>query len=275
MAAVGLFHPIMVTMTDDGRHVLNAGERRLRAAMALGWTTIEARIIEGLDETVVELASLDENIVRRDLQGAALDKALARRKVLYETLHPKTVQHMAGAAGKWDGDEERPKSFVEDTADKTGKSARTIERSVRRAERLSPRTIEAYGDGRLSKTQADILAALPHDEQETVLDDVVGKSVEETRQRVSGDLYPPEKTEEPDRTPMQLLEELYMHGQRVVGTLEALKELDEVDAEVIESVMNLAATLSEEFASFGDGWDEEAGGGSDAGVLDFPAEPPF
>lgn len=272
MALVGLFHPITVVVTEDGHYVLSAGERRLRAARALGWSAIEARLLVGLDEAVVELASLDENIVRRDLQGGALDRALARRKTLYEALHPRTVQYAAGGVGSESGDE-APRSFVEDTADKTGKSARTIERSVRRAERLSPRTMEAYDEGRLNKSQANILAALPHDEQEDLLDDVVGRTIEETRRRVSGDLEPA-PLEEPDRTPMQLLEELYMHGQKVVGVLGALHELDSLDAEVVESIMNLAETLREEFSTFGDGPERGADRGGEMGGV-FPSEPPF
>lgn len=75
-------------------------------------------------------------------------KQLKRRKELYEALHPETKAHVAGgktggrgrpkiagdkmssAMGEaWAADRER-KSFAADTAAKTGKSRRTVERDI-------------------------------------------------------------------------------------------------------------------------------------------------
>lgn len=290
LAAIGLLHPIHVIPRADGQYLLNSGERRLRAAQKLGWTEIDARVLEIEDQVILEMAAIDENIIRRDLRGASLDRALARRKELYLERFPETAQYVAGAHAAANPTDERAKSFTEDTADKTGKSPRTIERSVRRAERLSPATMEAYEQGLISQTQADILAGLPHDDQGTVLNKVVGKSVEETRDIVSGQF--PERTpkkEAEDRTSMQHLEELYMHGQKLVAALTRLRERDDLDTELVDSVMNLADTLDNEFALFesevrarlgiesddgDDGSDEETSDeGSDAEF--FPTEPPF
>lgn len=292
MGAIGLLHPIVVARAEgdeaDGeRFVLNSGERRLRAAVKLGWASIQARIMEA-DAVSLELASIDENIVRRGLRGAALDRALARRKELYLLKFPETAQYVAGAHAAANPDQDRTRSFTEDTADKTGKSPRTIERSVRRAERLSPGTMQAYEQGRISQTQADILAGLPHQEQETILEHVVGKSVEETRSLVSGELERAGQDAAKATSPMQRLEELYMYGQKVVATLDALAKSGALDEELVVSVLNLQDTLNEEFTSFGtkaraaleaqaDAGKEEAPDDAKEASTNsiFPEEPPF
>lgn len=65
MQAVGLLHPVVVT-PDHGQgrgHQLIAGQRRIAAARALGWTVIPARVID-LDDLLA--AERDENTVRKD-----------------------------------------------------------------------------------------------------------------------------------------------------------------------------------------------------------------
>src|SRR5262249_49976137 len=63
----GLNHPITVTATDDGHYKLIAGERRLRAAISLGATHIDAvvRVLGPDDDTL--MLELVENLARRDL----------------------------------------------------------------------------------------------------------------------------------------------------------------------------------------------------------------
>ncbi len=251
MSTLGQLQAIQVVARGD-RFLLNAGERRFTAARRLGWAEINALILEGLDDVDVELASIDENIIRRDLQGSSLDRALARRKELYIRKYPNTTQYAAGGHARAAGEEgEKHKSFAEDTAEKTGKSARTIERSVRRAERLSPETMSAYDAGRINQTQADILSALPHEEQRALISQVEGLSVEDTRRLVGGDFKKGDaKKDDKARRPMQLLEELYMHGQKIVACLERLAEFDELHEELVESVLQLRDTLNDDFDTF-------------------------
>ena len=265
MASIGLLHPIRVVEGEDGSFKLNSGERRLRTAQKLGWEMIHAVLLQEVSQVDLELTAIDENIIRRDLQGAALDKALARRKELYLAKHPETAQRMGPRP------EDAVKSFAEDTADKTGKSSRTIERSVRRAEQLSPLTMEAYESGQLSQTQADIMSSLPHEDQDRVLEDIIGKSVGETRRIVSGDLEP--ETEEIDPGPMKLLQELYARAQSVVDMLDTLGKREDLDDDVFESVANLQTSLNNEFDRLlGDTLLEED---EDEDEDAFPTEAPF
>ncbi|MEQ8791082.1 MAG: ParB/RepB/Spo0J family partition protein [Pirellulaceae bacterium] len=73
-----LLQPILVRRQGD-RYQLISGERRLRAAIQAGWTTIPARLREADDRLVAELAIV-ENLQRKDLNP--IEKALSFRRYL-------------------------------------------------------------------------------------------------------------------------------------------------------------------------------------------------
>jgi hypothetical protein len=87
------------------------------------------------------LAEIDENLIRRDLTAAQRAKLIAKRKATYEAVHgpAKAVggrasaakQEKAVAAAKL-----ADASFTRDTAAKTGKPERTIQRDATRAKAL-------------------------------------------------------------------------------------------------------------------------------------------
>ena len=72
----GLLQPISVRTTKDG-YELVAGERRLRAAKSLGWTTIPAIVRDYDDRTMLTLA-LIENLQRADLNPIEEAEGYAR-----------------------------------------------------------------------------------------------------------------------------------------------------------------------------------------------------
>lgn len=84
-----MLQPILVRMVN-GRHQLISGERRLRAAIKAGWTTVPARIREADDRLVSELAIV-ENLQRKDLN--AIEKALSFRRYIDE--HGCTQEYLA------------------------------------------------------------------------------------------------------------------------------------------------------------------------------------
>lgn len=64
----GLLQPVVLLAKDDGRYLLIAGERRLRACLQLGMTTIPARLKDGeLAEVDFRAAQVSENKAREDL----------------------------------------------------------------------------------------------------------------------------------------------------------------------------------------------------------------
>ena len=84
-----LLQPILVRVVDE-RYQLISGERRLRAAIQAGWSTIPARIREANDRLVAELAIV-ENLQREDLNP--IEKALSFRRYLDE--HAATQEDLA------------------------------------------------------------------------------------------------------------------------------------------------------------------------------------
>lgn len=84
-----LLQPILVRRVND-RYQLISGERRLRAAIKAGWTTIPAQVREADDRLVAELA-LVENLQREDLNP--IEKALSFQR--YIAQHSCTQEELA------------------------------------------------------------------------------------------------------------------------------------------------------------------------------------
>jgi ParB family transcriptional regulator, chromosome partitioning protein len=95
LQASGLLQPIAVRPRKDGRFELIAGERRLRAATRLGWSTIPAYVRDVSDEQLLSLA-LVENLQREDLNP--IEEAEGYRQLIndFGLAH----QQVAQAVGK-------------------------------------------------------------------------------------------------------------------------------------------------------------------------------
>ena len=184
IAEVGMMNPITVT----GDHTLIAGLHRLEAARKLGWTEVECRISD-MDALHTELAEIDENVIRTGLSDLELSELLARRKKIYETLHPATIaRNLPGHASNYESSSDKltgkEKPFSQDTAEKMGVSPRTVERHVQIAENLTPETKEIlHGtDRKITKQNLTKLSRLePNQQAEAAkqLTDGTIKSVDE------------------------------------------------------------------------------------------------
>lgn len=169
--------PIRVTEGDakNGRHRLIAGMHRLEAARLAGFETIEAVVFSGSD-LEAELLEIDENLIRREL--SELDRAtfLARRKAVWQALHPETKrggdrrpeQRRKDASLIGEGLEAR---FSADVAAKLGLSAKHVDRVVRRhaalAEDVRARLATTpFAD---SGAQLDALARFDHASQRKIV----------------------------------------------------------------------------------------------------------
>ena len=73
----GIIQPVLVRRKGDGFYELIAGERRFRAAKALGFKTIPAVLRNSTDEQAMELA-LVENLQRKDLNPIEAARAYQR-----------------------------------------------------------------------------------------------------------------------------------------------------------------------------------------------------
>ena len=92
---VGLIQPITVRqcsimsggLARQGFQVV-AGHHRVAACRALGWTEIDAIVIEAGEHLQAELIEIDENLCRSELTAAQRSKAVKRRREIWEALHP-------------------------------------------------------------------------------------------------------------------------------------------------------------------------------------------
>lgn len=159
---LGLLNPITV----DKGHTLIAGFHRLEAVKLLEWPEIECTVssLEGLQ---AELAEIDENLVRHDLNFIEEGEQLARRKEIYETLHPETRQ------GKRNGQTSKTetvsvlevKPFAEDTAEKIGVAARTVRNKIQVAKNLTPEVKEIAKENKIGFKNAVKLSRLEPEQQ--------------------------------------------------------------------------------------------------------------
>ncbi len=85
-----MLQPVLVRRVA-GRYQLISGERRLRAAIRAGWSTIPARVRAADDRLVAELAIV-ENLQRKDLNP--IEKALSFKRYLDQ--HQCTQEELAG-----------------------------------------------------------------------------------------------------------------------------------------------------------------------------------
>ncbi len=155
----GLQSPVLIRRVDDGGYILVAGAHRIAAARLLGWTRIEAFMIDDIPDDELILLEIDENLYRTELRP--IDKAhfFATRKAVYLRLHPETAHGGDRKSLKYkeniklprrpfgpdsqESSETRPPSFVDDTAASTPWSTRSIRRYTRIGECLDPALREA------------------------------------------------------------------------------------------------------------------------------------
>lgn len=173
--ASGLLNPITVRPVQKSRagqicaaFEIVAGLHRVKAFRRLGRATIPA-FVQDMDDLHAELALIDENLCRNDLSPAERASAQARRKAIYQQLHPETKlggdrgNQYTGpkvALGQF-GQEPMPR-FDEAASDATGQSERSVRRDVTRGESLGEDALAKVARTSLDKgDELDALAKLP------------------------------------------------------------------------------------------------------------------
>lgn len=154
----GLLQPIIVRKKGDGYELI-AGERRLRAALKLGLSSIPA-IVKDLSDAQAATMSLIENLQREGL--TAVEEAIAYQHFL-ENYH-----------------------FTQETlAQRLGKSQSTIANKLRLLN-LSPEVQQAVLNRTISERHARALLALDHSSQVLLLNEILRKgfTVAQTEARV-------------------------------------------------------------------------------------------
>ncbi len=158
----GIIQPLIVTRLDDDHFELIAGERRLRAARALGLKTVPAIVREADDQQKLELA-LIENIQRQDLN--AVEEAWAYQALVDEF-----------------------NLTQEEVAKRVGKSRSTITNILRLLE-LPEEILIALQEGKISKSHArTLLAETDPQKQHALFTQILSgvMTVREAEERVGG-----------------------------------------------------------------------------------------
>jgi ParB family transcriptional regulator, chromosome partitioning protein len=131
---VGLLSPINVTQ-KNGTIILSAGAHRLEACRRLGWERIPA-IVLNLDSLNLEAAELDENLVRAELTAFERSITLARRKEIYELLHPESKK--GGTSRSKPNDLVSAPPFTKVHSERTGETKSEVEYQVKVGKALGP-----------------------------------------------------------------------------------------------------------------------------------------
>jgi ParB family chromosome partitioning protein len=174
---LGLMTPIIVRVADkvidpvEGEisdvTALVTGRHRLEAMRSLGIDRIDCFFAD-FDELHAELAEIDENLMRGNLTPAQEANSVARRKAIYEILHPDTKAGTAGAKARWDANDNL--SFASATADATGVDKRSIERAAARGNALRGDLKAIEGTSLDKGVELDALAKMTADERASVIE---------------------------------------------------------------------------------------------------------
>lgn len=187
---IGLIQPVTVraaiingNVAKDGFQIV-AGHHRVAAARALGWTEIDAIVVQAEGHLEAELIEIDENLVRSELSVAQRAHYTARRKEVWEALHPEPTRDYGLESYDDEGDGNsgtscptipdrgpgRPKEFAAETAAITGQSKRDINRNVARAEAIGPDILKLSGTSLDKGVELDALAKLPEPERKDLIE---------------------------------------------------------------------------------------------------------
>lgn len=180
---VGLLNPVSVRRAikvragqDADAYEVLAGMHRVKAFRLLGRETIPAFVFDA-DDLLAELILIDENLCRKDLSPAERAGHVTKRKRIYLALHPETAHGAIGGGhdqSRQIGDSEKADRFTQATAEKTGKSERSIQRESARGEALGEDTLAKVARTSLDQgAELDALAKLSPEKRDVLIERAV------------------------------------------------------------------------------------------------------
>jgi ParB family chromosome partitioning protein len=199
---IGNLHPIIVRPIGKAGSMYEvlAGRRRLKAQRLLGIKKVEVRVVK-CDDVRAEIISYSENLKIKKPDSREWSAGVKRLVDLFEKLHkvgtpPKPTKPTKSNGSKdgefWDAASQnsgpgRPKEAraqaIKDAAKSVGSSEKSVRRAVKREEDLIPSASRALDQGKITQSQADILASMSVNGQRKQLSSMVRETREQTRQR--------------------------------------------------------------------------------------------
>ena len=144
---------------------------------ALGWTEIDAIVIEDTGHLQAELIEIDENLCRSELTASQRSSFTKRRRDIWLALYPAQKAESLGGAScatqKAAEHKDRPQNqpqFAAATAAITGEAKSTINQHLARAEALGDDLPRVHGTSLDKGVELDALAKLPEPERTALID---------------------------------------------------------------------------------------------------------
>lgn len=249
--SIGLIQPVTVRESvvvhgtaEKGWQIV-AGHHRVAACRALGWTEIDALVIEDAGHLQSELIEIDENLCRAELTASQRTKYTARRKQIWEAMNPETKPDTGGQSLPTclsDGRKAGPQheqGFAAETAAATGQSKSSINQSLAVSNVLGGNTLDRVSGTSLDKgVELIALTKLTPDAREALIVRA------EAGEKVSARLTEPEK---PSKKPAQENAAIYFASevnsllQRVAEKYQCASK-DDAALEVAKAVDALSET---------------------------------
>lgn len=181
---VGLIQPITVKaravmsggLSTQGFQIV-AGHHRVAACRSLGWTEIDAIVIDATGHLEAELVEIDENLCRSELTASQRSHYTKRRRDIWQALYP--VQRAESLGGqtsptqKATEHKDRPQNqpqFAAATAAITGEAKRTINQHLARADAIGDDLPRVHGTSLDKDVELDALAKLPQPERVALIE---------------------------------------------------------------------------------------------------------
>lgn len=235
---IGVIQPLLVHRHPDGRYILIAGERRLRAAEMAGLDSVPAYVLEGGEEQI-RAAALAENLSRADLSPyeraegilAFLETKLSMGR---EDLLAR-LRAMSNAIRKGHQDHETltdaPGQVILKLFDAIGYSLRTFAEKDVAIFRLPPDILELLRSGAVPYRTATLIARAPEElRRELVAMALEGKPESEIRAAVA-------------RTRKKASAPTRQYAKRLRSVVKALAKVDEVPPEAKRLIDQLEKVL--------------------------------
>jgi len=194
---IGLINPLIVNKENR----LIAGGRRFSAVKAMGWD--EAPVVQ-VDEGELkeELISIDENLVRKNLDELEFENCMRRGKEIFEQINPqakeeitlddiklvppkkRTQEQVNDDINTAFEELEENKTFVKKTSEKTGLTERQIKSAILRDRETSQEVKSARTEGLIGTSHANELMKVSKEEQDKILPYIQEKASSVVRQIV-------------------------------------------------------------------------------------------
>ena len=174
--ALGLINPITV----DKNYQLIAGGHRLEAVKELGYEEVDCVVLD-CDELLSELAEIDENLIRNELDAISIGEYANRRDEILKELAMR-AKSGDNRHTKSRGAVSAPLKTTADIAKEIGTSERTLQENKQLARNLDPEVKKAVREKGLSKSAAlDISRLKPEQQREVIAADTKEEVIAATR----------------------------------------------------------------------------------------------